>query len=181
MHMRLAIRHDLQAQKFVRNKLELECCIQVCICPGTKAVFSLHYAEAQFQFRAKELALLVMCYPVISSEDMFKTPSGLNLSQILSWINCLVSKSNCTMSTYELKVLLDYEQLEVSDCLKCRVMVPLWYEQRLLLVGSPSLSLLYGRLPCSHSLLGKASHPEDLGCVPIWSKSQDQQHFSARS
>lgn len=71
MHIRLAIRHDLQTQKFVRNKLELECCIQVYICPGTKAVFFLHYAETQFQFRAKELALLVMCCPFISSENMF--------------------------------------------------------------------------------------------------------------
>lgn len=90
MHMRLAIKHDLQTQKFVRNKLELECCIQICICPGTKAVLSLHYAEAQFQFREKELALLVMCYLVISYEDIFKTPFQLNLGQILSWINCLV-------------------------------------------------------------------------------------------
>lgn len=127
MHTRLEIRRDLQTQKFVRNKLELKCCIQVCICPGTKAVLSLHYTEAQFQFREKELDLLVMCYLVISSGDMFKTPFQLNLSQILSWINCLVSESDGIIFTYQLKVLVDYEQLKVSDYLKCRVVAALWY------------------------------------------------------
>lgn len=136
MHMRLAIIHDLQTQKLVRNKLELECCIQICICPGTKAVFSLHYAEAQFQFRAKELALLVI-YPVISSEVLFKTPFGLNLSQILGWINCLVSESNSAMFMHQLKFLMGYKQLKVSDYLKCRVTTPLWYGTETPVVWEP--------------------------------------------
>lgn len=150
MHMRLAIRHDLQTQKFVRNKLELECCIQVCICPGAKAVFSLDYAEQQFQFRAKQLALLVMCYSVISSEEMFKPPFWLNLSQILSWVNFLVSESDGAMFTDQLKVLMDYGQLKAPDYLKCRVVASLWHgtESSIPAGCEPSLSLLDGRLPC---------------------------------
>lgn len=145
-------------------------------------MLSLHYAEAQFQFRAKELALLVMCYLVISSEGMLKTPFQLNLSQILGWINCLVSESDSTMFTYQLKVLMDYEQLKVSDYLKCRVVAPLWYGTEFCWLGAlPShfwiADFPVSSFPCFHSLLGKASHREDLGCVPIWSKSQDQQHF----
>lgn len=103
---------------------------------------SLHYAEAQFQFKAKELALLVMCYLVISSEGMLKTPFRLNLSQILSWTNSLVSESYSAMFTYQLKLLMDYEQFKISGYLKYRVVAPLWYGKSP--VGWESFSLTSG-------------------------------------
>lgn len=48
--------------------------MQACICPETKAVFSIHCAEAQFEFRVKDSSLPVMCYPVMSSENLVKPP-----------------------------------------------------------------------------------------------------------
>lgn len=132
---------------------------------------SLHYAEAQFQFKAKELALLVMCYLVISSEGMLKTPFRLNLSQILSWTNSLVSESYSAMFTYQLKLLMDYEQFKISGYLKYRVVAPLWYGTESCWLGV-LLSYFWmedfpvSSFPCFHSFLGKASHPEDLGLCP---------------
>lgn len=150
----------------------------MCTCPGARAVFSFHCSETQIEFRVKDLSLLAMCYPVISPENLFKSPCFPWVEftpdpQLDKWP---FSKSIRAVFTHQLKVSMDYEQLEISDYLAGRVTTPLWYRVESPVCWEPS-SLAAGwqnsLFPSSHFLLGKVSRPEDFGCIAIWWKSQD--------